>query len=149
MLPPLPAYGLCLDTPLLCSCSNATLGIAITLAQQGLLPLSVGVAFVLGSNIGTTVAPLLAAVPKGASPLKFALAYVGFKTVTALLALTMLPWFTDAAVALSGGDTANVPAVIAAAHAVFNAALVVVFFPFLNSIAALLQRVLGVEDKGK
>jgi len=127
--------------------SSAMLGIAIALAQQGLLPLPVGIAIVLGSNVGTTGAPLIAAAASGTSPLRFAVAYTGFKSVIALLALPLLSPFTAAAVKLSGGGEGDVAGTIAAAHTLFNVVLAVVFFPLLGVVAGLVERTVKPSEK--
>ena len=123
------------------------LGIAIALAQQGLLPLPVGIAIVLGSNVGTTGAPLIAAAASGTSPLRFAVAYTGFKSVIALLALPLLGPFTAASVQLAGGGDADVAGTIAAAHTLFNVVLAVVFFPVLSLVAKCIKRAVKPEHK--
>ena len=110
------------------------LGIAIALAQQGLLPLHVGLAFVLGSNVGTTAAPLFAALSKGPAPLRFSLAYVLFKTAIALAVLPFLAPLTPLLQAASGAD-APVATLIANGHTAFNLALALVFFPLLGLVA--------------
>ena len=121
--------------------SSAMLGIAIALAQQGLLPLHVGMAFVLGSNIGTTAAPLFAAFPAWSegkvAPLRFSLAYTLMKTAISLALLPLLGMLTPLVASFVSlpGEAVPVGGVVATAHTLYNIVLALVFFPLLGLVA--------------
>lgn len=124
------------------------LGIAIALAQQGLLPLHVGMAFVLGANVGTTAAPLFAALSKGPAPLRFSAAYVLFKATIALAVLPFLHLLTPALQQLSG-EEASVSTLIANGHTALNLALALVFFPLLGPVASAVTALVPAAVKAE
>lgn len=122
--------------------SSATMGLTIALAAQGAIPLGAAIPIVLGNNIGTTITVVLASIPNSREAKQAALGHVFFNVVGMLIFLPFLSWFGDL-VALTSD---SVPRQIANAHSIFNIAATVIMFPFIRQIAALLQKVMPVDQ---
>lgn len=116
--------------------SSATLGIAITLASQGLLALPAGVAVMLGAEIGTCADTLAATIGRSREALRAGIFHLAFNIATVTLGLFLVEPLTAIARGL-GGDTARQ---VANAHVAFNVAGVLLVLPFLGPIAAGLRR---------
>jgi hypothetical protein len=70
--------------------SSATLGIAITLAGQGLLSLPAGVAVMLGAEVGTCADTLLAAIGRSREALRAGLFHLLFNVATVVVGLALV-----------------------------------------------------------
>ncbi|MBI2773426.1 MAG: Na/Pi cotransporter family protein [Chloroflexi bacterium] len=116
--------------------SAATIGLAISLATAGLMPLGSAIPVILGANIGTAATALLASAGANVEARRVAVAHAGFKVAGALLFLpVMVPFATFVA---STSD--DVPRQIANAHTLFNVALALVFLPFAGLAADVITR---------
>lgn len=113
--------------------SVAGIGLVIVLVANRALTLPAALAFLLGSNVGSTVTAMLTAFSSGSlAGRRLALIHTGTKFVVALALLTVLGPLTQA---LSG--THLPPAtLVALSHLGFNLALAIVFVP----LAGLLTR---------
>jgi phosphate:Na+ symporter len=131
--------------------SSATTVLAIVLASQGLLPLSAGVAIVIGANIGTCFTAGLAAIGRSRDAQRAAAAHVLFNVVGGGLWLVLLGPLLTVTTAISPSHpdlagaarlAAEVPRQLANAHTIFNVANVILFFGLLGPTAVLLGRLL-------
>jgi phosphate:Na+ symporter len=113
--------------------SSATVGVVIVLAGQGLITLDAGIALILGSNIGTSVTAVLAAIGKPRDAQRTAAANVVFNVVGVLMWLPLIGLATGWIGSLGGGT----PREIANAHTMFNVVNALVFLPFVAQFAAL------------
>ncbi len=129
--------------------SSATTGVALAMASEGLIPLEAGVAIIIGSNIGTCVTALLAAIGKPPAAVRTALFHVVVNVGGAVVWLFFIDFLADAAVALApsyaeltGLDrrAAETPRQFAMAHTVFNVSTALVLVWFLGPIGRLLER---------
>ncbi|HET8569663.1 MAG TPA: Na/Pi cotransporter family protein, partial [Candidatus Limnocylindria bacterium] len=118
--------------------SAATIGIALSLAQAGLIPLAGAVPIILGANVGTAATAFLASVGANPEARRVAAAHGGFKIVGALLFLPFLPQFGS----LVATTAPDVPRQIANAHTIFNVFLALLFIPFIDPAARALHRLL-------
>jgi phosphate:Na+ symporter len=135
-----PLFGLAAGalTTLVIQSSSATLGIAITLASQGLLSLPAGVAVMLGAEIGTCADTLVATVGRSREALRAGVFHLVFNVVTATVGLALVEPLAGLARTL-GGDAARQ---IANAHVVFNVLGVAAALVVLGPAARLLDRLL-------
>lgn len=129
--------------------SAAIIGIALAFASQGLMPLGSALPIVLGANIGSCAAALIASVGTTTEARRVALAHILFKGLGVLLVLPFLGPF-ETFVAYTGAGVARQ---IANAHTLFNVGLAVLFLP-LTQIAARWMTILiperpYVEDPGR
>jgi phosphate:Na+ symporter len=116
--------------------SAAVIGLALSLAASGLMPLSGAIPIIFGANIGTAATALFAAIGQNAEALRVAAAHAAFKVIGVLLFIPFAPLFTD----LVARTAPDVPRQIANAHTLFNVILAAVFLPFTNFAADLFTR---------
>ena len=76
--------------------SGASMAIALTAAQGGLLTAQGAAAVVIGANVGTTFTALLAAIGATPNARRAAAAHVAFNLITGTVALVLLPWLIGA-----------------------------------------------------
>ncbi len=118
--------------------SAATIGLAMSLAQSGLMPLDGAIPIILGANVGTAATALVASLGANTEARRVALAHAGFKIGGALIFLPFLAPFTD----LVRGTTPDIPRQIANAHTLFNVALAALFLPFADWAADIITRLI-------
>ncbi len=106
--------------------SAATIGLMLSLAQQGLLPLDGAVSVVLGANIGTCATALAASLRSTAGARRVALAHIAFK----VLGVALVFPFIDPLTSLVARTAAEPARQIANAHTMFNVAISALFLPF-------------------
>jgi phosphate:Na+ symporter len=123
-------------TTLVIQSSSATLGIAITLASQGLLTLPAGVAVMLGAEIGTCADTLVATLGRSREAVRAGAFHLLFNVATAAAGVALVVPLATLARAL-GGDTARQ---VANAHVAFNVLGVAAAILFLGPIARGLER---------
>ncbi len=116
----------CMMTVLLQS-SSATLGITITLAVQGVIPVTSAMALVLGENIGTTVTALLASLGATTNARRAAYFHCLFNVVGVLLVTAVFAPYSQLVLRLI---PEGVEAQIAATHTIFNVSNMLIFLPF-------------------
>src|SRR6266481_2727391 len=106
--------------------SAATIGLTLSLGQQGLLPLGAAIPVVLGANIGTCATALTASLRSSADARRVAVAHIAFKVLGVAL---VFPFIHPLASLV--GVTASDPArQIANTHTFFNVAISAGFLPF-------------------
>jgi phosphate:Na+ symporter len=120
--------------------SSASMAVALTAAQTGLLSLESAAAVVIGANIGTTVTAVIAGIGATPNARRVALAHVLFNVLTAAVALLLLPWLVallrDGAEALGlGSETATLLALF---HTTFNVLGVVLMWPLGDRLGSWL-----------
>ncbi|MEX6501953.1 Na/Pi cotransporter family protein [Pseudomonas zhanjiangensis] len=124
--------------------SHATLMLSLTALASGHLLLEQGLAIAIGSNLGSTVTAVIGAVGGSRGGQRLALAHVLFNFGTGLFALSLLPQLAQLVgwlmAPLGLGD--NLLIQLALFHSLFNAAGVLLFWPWQARLAALLQRLL-------
>ena len=133
--------------------SSATLGMAIALANTGVIDFRTAAAVVLGTNIGTTITAYLASVgaddinAKRTAYFHIVFNMSGVVAVTALFLPVYMPFIEN--VALGGVDPdlpdalGNFPymtAGLATVHTVFNVVTALAFIPFVSQIGKALHR---------
>lgn len=128
--------------------SSAATGVAIAMASEGLIPLEAGVAIIIGSNIGTCVTALLAAIGKPPAAVRTAMFHVIVNVGGALMWFFFIDELVTIAVALAPSypeltglnqRAAETPRQFAMAHTVFNLSVALVLVWFLGPIARLLE----------
>ena len=123
-------------TTLVIQSSSATLGIAITLASQGLLSLPAGVAVMLGAEIGTCADTLVATVGRSREALRAGAFHLLFNVATAAAGLALIGPLAALAQTM-GGDVARQ---VANAHVAFNVLGVAAMILLLGPVARGLER---------
>ena len=106
--------------------SAAVMAITILLCSTGVLPIYMGIALVMGENIGTTATANLAALGAGTEARRAALAHLLFNVFGVIWVLAVFYPFVDIVSALVGynpgmaGQEERIPVVLAMFHTCFN-----------------------------
>ena len=132
--------------------SSAFIGIIIVLAGQGLLTLEAGIALLLGSNIGTSITAVLAALKASREAKKVALANVFVNFFGVLVFVAWIPAFADIVSQISPKSTLppddplamaeTIPRQIANAHTFFNVAMAIMLLPVTRFFSRIIERIL-------
>ena len=128
--------------------SAAVMAITILLCSTGVLPIYLGIALVMGENIGTTATANLAALGANTQARRAALAHLMFNVFGVIWVLCVFYPFVDLVCRLAGYDTngtgnaAQLPVVLATFHTCFNVtntALLIGFIPQMERIVCWLM----------
>lgn len=123
--------------------SSAVTAIVITMATQGLLSWEFSAALVLGSNIGSTIDAVMAAMGTKVNARRTALVHVLFNvsgTILAIIFLKPLLAFVD--FLIPGEVMGSIAVHISMLHTIFNTTCTILFLPFVNQIAALAEKLI-------
>ncbi len=147
--------------------SSATIGITMGLAFNGVIDFPSAAALVLGQNIGTTITALLAAIGTTPNAKRAAIAHTLFNVIGVLLiSLLFFPyikgiealvhWYSGidvAATAVINGKVIYphtmqaIALAIALTHTFFNVCNTLIFLPFVQPLANLLNRIIPEKAK--
>ena len=123
--------------------SAAVMAITILLCSTGVLPIHLGIALVMGENIGTTATANLAAMGSGLEARRAALAHLMFNVFGVFWVLCVFYPFVNGVCYLAGydpsvsGQTTRLPVVLAMFHTCFNVTntlLLIGFIPQLERV---------------
>ena len=122
--------------------SSASLTIALTAAQGGLLTAQGAAAVVIGANVGTTVTALIASIGATPNAKRAAAAHILFNVLTGAVALALLPWLVPAIGAAGEAlELGSAPAAkLALFHTVFNLLGVALVWPIAGRMAEFLEQ---------
>ncbi len=122
--------------------SSASLTIALTAAQGGLLTAQGAAAVVIGANIGTTVTALIASIGATPNAKRAAAAHILFNLLTGAVALALLPWLVTAIGAAGEAlELGSAPAAkLALFHTAFNLLGVVLIWPIADRMVLFLGK---------
>jgi phosphate:Na+ symporter len=122
--------------------SSASMTIALTAAQGGLIDAQGAAAVVIGANVGTTVTALLASIGATANAKRAAMAHVVFNALTGVVALLLLPWLvTWLGSAREALELPPDPAAkLALFHTTFNVLGVLLMWPLAGALTRWLQQ---------
>ncbi len=122
-------------TPLVAS-SAAVIGLALSLAASGVMPLEGAIPIIFGANIGTAGTALLASAGANVEARRVAVAHALFKVAGVAIALPFVAFFTE----LVRSTSPDVPRQIANAHTLFNVGLAILFLPTAGIAADTITR---------
>lgn len=122
--------------------SAALMAITMMLCTQAGLPIYLGIALVLGENIGTTLTANLVALTANTEARRAAFGHLFFNVFGVIWVLCVFKHFVNFACGLVGFDpTADVPTgtqltfALAAFHSCFNVSNTIVLLPFVKNVA--------------
>ena len=127
--------------------SAAVMAITILLCSTGVLPIYMGIALVMGENIGTTATANLAALGAGTGARRAALAHLLFNVFGVIWVLAVFYPFVDMVCGIVGydpsvaGNPERIPVVLAMIHTCFNVlntALLIGLIPQMEQIVCKL-----------
>ncbi len=155
------AIGIGILVTVIIQSSSAVTGIILALGASGLLSLYTAVPLIMGSNIGTTITALLAAIPTNRIGKQAAVAHTIFNVSGVLIVLISFyipsgslgqPAFFALIDTITAGNAfsaipQNLPRHIANAHTVFNVITALLLVPFVPQIARLCEWLIPVKDE--
>ncbi|MBP5771499.1 MAG: Na/Pi symporter [Bacteroidaceae bacterium] len=131
--------------------SAAVMAITILLCSTGVLPIYMGIALVMGENIGTTATANLAALGAGTEARRAALAHLLFNVFGVIWVLSVFYPFVDMVCHLVGydpsesGQAERIPVVLAMFHTCFNVLNTALLIGFIPQIERIVCRLLPVK----
>lgn len=131
--------------------SAAVMAITMTLCSAGVLPIHLGIALVMGENIGTTVTSNVAAATANIQARRAAFAHMFFNIFGVLWVLCIFRTFVDAICGIAGypttgataSDAGKLPVVLATFHTAFNVMNTIMLIWFIPQIEKLVCRVIS------
>lgn len=116
--------------------SAVTIGLAMSLCSVGVISTHDAMLWVYGANIGTTSTALFAAAGSNYIGKQVAWAHFFYKIMSVLIFYPLTQYFLD----FSADMQATTSRLIANGHLVLNIVSAIVFFPFINKGAALIEK---------
>lgn len=110
--------------------SVAAILLFATLVSAAVLPLSVGLALMLGANVGAGLIPIGLTRSSPLSSRRIPVGNLLCRTIGALLALLVLHWFSNTVV----GSATHAALFVVGGHVLFNVLLVLICLPLLGPI---------------
>ena len=120
--------------------SSASIAIVLTALNGQLINFNMGVAMVIGANVGTTITVLLGTIGAVQSKKRVGFSHVVFNVVTAAVAFISLPaliWCIELFFNINSNNVMG----LALFHTLFNTIGVVVFFPFVRLLSRILFKI--------
>ena len=118
--------------------SSATVGLTMAVAAQGIIPLQTAIIIILGDNIGSTIAAVLASLGANRAAKQAAAAHVMIKVLGTVVILLILPFYTK----LIGMTATTISRQVANAHTIFNIITALLFLPFVPQYAAFIKKII-------
>ncbi|MCQ2590881.1 MAG: Na/Pi cotransporter family protein [Treponema sp.] len=123
--------------------SSAFSAIVITMAYNGLISWELAAAMTLGSNIGSTIDAILAAIGTSADARRSALIHVMFNVFGTVIALVFFKSFLNLVMMLTpGGANSNIAIRISMLHTVFKTLSTIILLPMQSLLVKLAQRMI-------
>lgn len=122
--------------------SSATTGIVVVMGASGLLELEMGIAIILGANIGTAITAVLAAIGKSRDAWRAAMVHVLVNVLGATAWVGFIGTLANMANWIGGDEAGGVatPQQFANAHTVFNAVNTATFLILLAPLVTLTDK---------
>lgn len=138
--------------------SSATMALTIVLCSEGVIPLELAVALVLGENIGTTITANIAAAIGNSTAKRAARAHFLFNTIGVLWILVVfrlvMPFINFLTISIEGVSpyvsAAAVPVALSLFHTLFNimnTSILVWFVPQIEKLTSLMVQGGSDEDE--
>ncbi len=127
--------------------SSAMIGIIQELYAQGSVTLEAVLPMLFGSNIGTTITAILAAIGTSVAAKRTSASHVVFNLVGTILIMLVLNPFTRMIIFISETLSLNPAMQLAFAHGIFNIVNVLIQMWFINQIAILVTKIVPGEEE--
>ncbi len=120
--------------------SSAVIGIVQKIYESGGMPLIAAVAFVFGSNIGTTVTGIFASIGGSLAARRTAGIHILFNVLGTAIGMIFLVPYVNIVAYLTAQYNLSPMMQIAVAHILFNVVTTLLFFPFLRQMCDLVRK---------
>ncbi|MCF0116700.1 MAG: Na/Pi cotransporter family protein, partial [Bacilli bacterium] len=130
--------------------SSATTGIVITLASQGVLPLTSALFIVIGSNIGTCVTALLASIGANSNAKRAAIIHLMFNLFGSVI-FTAIVWIFSSQISqlLELMAPGSLTMQVALFHIIFNVLTTLMLIPFVKHLTIIATKLIKDKDVNK
>lgn len=140
--------------------SSATMALTLVLCNQGIIPIEVAAAMVLGENIGTTITANLAALVANTAAKRAALAHMVFNIFGVIWMIILFPWYlkgleyfminhTPFGSPFAEGNTTAIPIGLSIFHTSFNIINVVLLINFTKLIEKTVVKIMPIKEVEK
>lgn len=119
--------------------SSASMAVILSALHSGLFDFTEATAMVIGTNMGTTVTVMIGAVGGSTVKKRVGMGHFLFNLITAIVATVLLPLLNRLVFDVMGLHSDPVTG-LAMFHTLFNLMGVILFIPFLNLFARLLEK---------
>jgi len=126
--------------------SAATIGVVQKLYEAGAMELSAALPFVFGSNIGTTITGVIAALGGSLAARRTACLHTLFNVIGTAVAMLLLYPYIGLIQSLSKMLNIAPMMQVAVAHIIFNVTATVLFFPFLKQLCNLVKKIMPGQE---
>lgn len=122
--------------------SLAVVLLLVSFVMSGVLPESVGLAMVLGANLGGAVGPLVASMREGPMAARVPLGNLIIRAIGVTIMLPLMPYVYEG-MKHFGDDPSRM---IVNFHMLFNIMLAVLFLPFIKPLARVTEKLMPEKD---
>lgn len=129
--------------------SSAATGLVITMVGQGVLDLKYALFIVLGTNIGTCVTAVLAAIGASTNAKRAALIHLTFNVIGTIVFTVFIWIFSDAVVRLLTSVISKPEMQIAWFHVAFNVCTTILLLPFIRQLTKFATVVIRDKPEDK
>lgn len=126
--------------------SSATIGIVQKIYEAGGMSLEAALPFVFGSNIGTTVTAILAALGGSLAAKRAAGIHTLFNVLGTIIAMLLLRQFLQLDRILTDYFNLNSLMQIAVAHIIFNVVATIAFYPFIKWLVIIIRKIIPGDE---
>lgn len=146
-----PMFGLLAGTGMtaLVQSSSAVIGIIQKLYETGAITLLAALPFVFGSNIGTTITAIFAAIGGSKASKQAAGVHVIFNVTGTLLFMLILYPFSNLLIKLSGSMSLAPMMQIALAHIMFNLTTTIIAYPLIPTMVKIVKKFIPGDESGR
>ena len=120
--------------------SAASIAIVLTALHSGLITFDIGVAMVIGANVGTTITVILGSLGGIPAKKRVAFSHLIFNVATGIVAFVSIKGLVLFIIHFVDIQTNDVMG-LALFHTIFNILGVILFFPFVGKLANLLYKI--------
>jgi phosphate:Na+ symporter len=120
--------------------SSASIAIVLTALNSHIITFNIGVAMVIGANVGTTITVLLGALGGTQAKKRVAMSHLVFNVITAIVAFLGIPLFVAFIKFFIDIESSSVMG-LALFHTIFNVMGVILIFPFVGLLARFLVKI--------
>ena len=126
--------------------SSAMIGIVQKIYEAGGMSFEAALPFVFGSNIGTTITAILAALGGSLAARRAAGVHTLFNVLMTAVALLLLPFYFSIMEYLTVTLHLESMMQIAVAHIIFNVVGTLIFFPFIKQLVWIIKHVITGDE---
>lgn len=127
--------------------SSAVIGIVQKIYESGAMSLGAALPFVFGSNIGTTITAIFAALGGSLASKRAAGVHVMFNVIGTLVFMLLLQPFISLVISLSDFMGLEPMMQIALAHIIFNITATIIAYPFIKQMVLFIKKIIPGEEQ--